>query len=193
MAVTQIVSVSKNKEALKDSLKKMSTDRVVFLASNENIKEVIKIRNEFALETKLPTEIKAVARNYSSLAELFKERKNSVVHIIDHDYFNYGLVNAAFIVGVPVYLTNGHGLEKVPSLNLKLKDLISSIQIELLEKLEESPLTIKELALKLDVDENMLYYYLHGSKSLKGLVNLGLVKEGDMIELTDLGRLVIES
>ena len=193
MAVTQIVSVYNNKNALKDSLKKMSTEKVVFLASKEKIKEVIKIRNEFALETKLPTEVKAVARNYASLVELFKENKNSVVHIIDHDYFNYGLVNAAFIVGVPVYLTNGNGLERVPGLNLKLKELISSIQVELLEKLEDGPLSVRELALKLDVDENMLYYYLHGSKSLKGLVNLGLVREGDMIELTDLGRLVVES
>ncbi len=193
MAVTQIVSVYKNKEALKQSLKKMSTEKVIFLASKNSIKEVIGVRNEFALETKLPTEVKAVARNYSSLGELFKENKNSVVHIIDHDYFNYGLVNAAFITGVPVYLTNGHVMEKVPGLNLKLKELISSIQVELLEKLEEGPLSIRELALKLDVDENMLYYYLHGSKSLKGLVSLGLVKEGDMIELTDLGRLVIES
>jgi len=62
-----------------------------------------------------------------------------------------------------------------------------------LEKLEDGPLSLKELALKLDVDENMLFYYLHGSKSLKGLVGLGLVKEGDMVELTDLGRLVVQS
>ena len=45
----------------------------------------------------------------------------------------------------------------------------------------------------LDVDDNMLFYYLHGSKSLKGLVELGLVKEGDLVELSDLGRLVVES
>ena len=49
------------------------------------------------------------------------------------------------------------------------------------------------MCLKLEVDDNMLFYYLHGSKSLKGLVDLGLIKEGELIELTDLGRLVVES
>ena len=116
MGVTQIVTILGKKEALRESLKKMSTEKVIFLASNQNIKDVIK------METKLPTEIKAVARNYTGLANLFKEHKEPVVHIIDHDFFNYTLVNAAFIAGVPVYTTNGNGLEKIPGLNLKLRE-----------------------------------------------------------------------
>ena len=129
MGHTQIVSILNNKETLKDSLKLISTEKIIFLASSSNIKDVIKVRNEFALEHEIPTEITAVARNYSGLASLFKQHKNPVVHIIDHDFFNYSLVNAAFIAGVPVYTTNGNGIEKIPGLNLKLKELIAEIQI----------------------------------------------------------------
>ena len=193
MGHTQIVSILNNKENLKESLRKISTEKIIFLASSDNIKEVIEIRNEFALNNDIPTEIQAIAKNYSGLSSLFKQHKNPIVHIFDHDFFNYSLINAAFITGVPVYTTNGNGLEKIPSLNLKLRELIASIQVELLEKLEEGPLSLKELGLKLDIDDNMLFYYLHGSKSLKGLVDLGLVKEGELVELTDLGRLVVES
>ena len=79
MAVTQIVSVLDNKSALKDSLKRISTKKVVFLASRENIKRVIGLRNEFALDTKLPTEVRAVARNYSGLVSVSSVTSTSSV------------------------------------------------------------------------------------------------------------------
>lgn len=193
MAYTQIVSVSKDKEALKSSLQKISTLKIVFVTSRDSIKGAIDIRNEFAIDNKIPTEIKTLGKKIDEMCQVFKENENPILHIIDHDFMNYSLVNAAVIAGVPVYFSNGNGMEKISTPELKYKELISEVQIEILEELQEGPLSVYELAERIDCDESMLYYYLHGKNSLKGLVNLGLVKDGELIELTEIGRSVVNS
>jgi hypothetical protein len=193
VGITQIVSVVKGKEELKNSMENLQTSKIVFLSTPHNVKEVIEMRNHFAIQYKIPTEIRTVGKKIDELCRVIHEYENPTVHLIDHDYLNYSLVNAAVICGAPVYFSNGHGLEKITTMPIKTKELISDVQIEILEEMQEGPLTVSELAERIDCDESMLYYYLHGKNSLKGLVNLGLVKDGDMLELTEMGRSLVNS
>ena len=193
MANTQIVSVTKGKEELKNSLQRMSTSKIVFISSPDSIKDTIELRNYFALQHKIPTELRTVSKKPDEICRILHEFENPVLHIIDHDYLNYALVNAAVICGVPVYFSNGHGMEKLTTPDVKLKELISDVQMEILEELQEGPLSVNELAERIDCDESMLYYYLHGKNSLKGLVNLGFVVDGDELALTEIGRSLVSS
>lgn len=193
MPNTQIVAVSKSKDALKDSLQRVPTTKIVFISSPSTVKDVIELRNFFSIEMKIPTEIRTLGTKTEEACRMFREFENPILHLIDHDYVNYVLVNAAVISGVPVYFSNGKGAERISTPEVKFKELISDVQVEILEELQEGPLSLLELAERIDCDESMLYYYLHGKNSLKGLVSLGLVKDGDQIELSETGRAVVSS
>ena len=89
MGVTQIVSLTEGREALQKSLQRLPTEKVVFITKKERIKDVLSIRNEFALNYKLPTEVKVFNGNSREMANELKKQKNPVLHIIDHDELSY--------------------------------------------------------------------------------------------------------
>ncbi len=192
MPFTQIVTVFQSKEKLEKAMKEFSTEKVVFITSKEKIKETIRLRNEIALKYRIPTEVKTVKKP-ADCVKVLTENENPLLNIIDHDYINYYLLNAAFITGTRAFFSNGHGEEQIPNPGIKFKALINEDQARILETLLESPLTVKELMKKTKLSEEMLYYYLHGKKTIKGLVKMGLVKDNDLIELTELGRLIAHS
>jgi len=193
MGVTQIVSMNSSKEVLQKSLQKFPTEKIVFVTSKDKIKDALSIRNEFALNYKLPTEVKVLGE---SMAEVFSELKkqgNAVLHIIDHDDLNYYLINASFLLGIPVYFSDGTQMQQLPGLCSKFKNLFSHDQMKILENLSED-CTHEQLALKTKFDNSLLFYYLYGKNSYVGLVKLGLVSDKDeRLGLTELGKLVVES
>ena len=193
MAVTQIVSLNANKEMLQKSLQKMSTEKIVFLTTKERIKDVLSIRNEFALSYKLPTEVKTVGNSTKELFAELKKHKNAIVHIIDYDELNYYLLSASFLLGIPVYFSDGQGMQQLPGLASRLKDMLSPDQLKIMENLKKNS-THEELAFGTKLDNSLLFYYLYGKNSHSGLVKLGLVSDGnDKLSLTELGKLVVDS
>ncbi len=191
MPFTQIVSVKKNEKAVKDSLKKVSTEKLVFLLTSENAEHTIKLRNKLALELSVPTEVRAV--NGSGVINIVTSYENPVIHLADHLSINYLLLSTAFVTGVPVLYFNNGKVESLPTPSAPLKSMLSDTQIRILEELLESPLSVKELCMKLKITESMLFSHLYGTGVFKGLIRLGLVKDNDLIELTELGRLVAHS
>jgi len=193
MPVTQIVSLKDSKETLQRSLQKLSTDKIVFLTRKEAIKDILSVRNEFALNYKLPTEVKVLDGDFAGMVSELKKQKNAILHIIDHDEFNYGLINASFILGIPVYVSNGEDMKKLPSLSSRFKDVLSHDQVKIIEGLREEG-THEQLAIRTKLDNSLLFYYLYGKNSQTGLIKLGLVSENEeKLSLTELGRLVVES
>jgi hypothetical protein len=193
MGVTQIVSLTEGREALQKSLQRLPTEKVVFITKKERIKDVLSIRNEFALNYKLPTEVKVFNGNSREMANELKKQKNPVLHIIDHDELSYYLINISFILGIPVYFSDGEGMKQLPGLSSRFKDALSYDQIKVLENLKEES-THEQLALKTKFDNSLLFFYLYGKNSQIGLVKLGLVSDKDeKLNLTELGRLVVES
>jgi len=193
MGVTQIVSLTEGREALQKSLQRLPTEKVVFVTRKERIKDVLSIRNEFALNYKLPTEVKVFDGDSREMANELKKQKNPVVHIIDHDELSYYLINISFILGIPVYFSDREGMKQLPGLSSRFKDALSYDQIKVLENLKEES-THEQLALKTKFDNSLLFFYLYGKNSQIGLVKLGLVSDKDeKLNLTELGRLVVES
>jgi len=193
MAVTQVVSITNNKEVLQKSLQKLSTEKIVFVTRKDRIKDVLSIRNEFALNYKLPTEVKVVGESAIEIVNELKKHKNAVLHIIDYDDLNYYLVNASFMLGVPIYFSDGEDMQQLPSLSTKFKELLSPDQLKILENLREES-THEQLAAKTKFDNSLLFFYLYGKNSQVGLVKLGLVSDkNEKLGLTELGRLVVES
>ena len=193
MGVTQIVSLTEGREALQKSLQRLPTEKVVFVTRKERIKDVLSIRNEFALNYKLPTEVKVFNGDSREMANELKKQKNPVLHIIDHDELSYYLINISFILGIPVYFSDGEGMKQLPGLSSRFKDALSYDQIKVLENLKEES-THEQLALKTKFDNSLLFFYLYGKNSQTGLVKLGLVSDRDeKLNLTELGWLVVES
>lgn len=193
MAVTQIVSMGNSKEVLQRSLQKLSTDKIVFITRKEKIKDALSIRNEFALNYKLPTEVKVFNGDSREIAAELKKQKNAVLHIIDYDELNYYLINISFVLGIPIYFSNGEDMKQLPGLSSPLRDALSHDQIKVLDSLKDES-THEQLALKTKFDNSLLFFYLYGKNSQIGLVKLGLVSDKDeKLNLTELGRLVVES
>ena len=193
MGVTQIVTLTEGREALQKSLQRLPTEKVVFVTRKERIKDVLSIRNEFALNYKLPTEVKVFNGDSREMANELKKQKNPVLHIIDHDELSYYLINISFILGIPVYFSDGEGMKQLPGLSFRFKDALSYDQIKVLENLKEES-THEQLALKTKFDNSLLFFYLYGKNSQTGLVKLGLVSDRDeKLNLTELGWLVVES
>jgi hypothetical protein len=193
MGVTQIVTLTEGREALQKSLQRLPTEKVVFVTRKERIKDVLSIRNEFALNYKLPTEVKVFNGDSREMANELKKQKNPVLHIIDHDELSYYLINISFILGIPVYFSDGEGMKQLPGLSSRFKDALSYDQIKVLENLKEES-THEQLALKTKFDNSLLFFYLYGKNSQTGLVKLGLVSDRDeKLNLTELGWLVVES
>jgi hypothetical protein len=193
MAVTQIVSLVDGKETLKRSLQRFSTEKIVFVTTKERIKDALSIRNEFALAYKMPTEVKILENNPAKIINELKGQKNAVLNIIDHDDLNYYLISASFILGIPVYFSNGHEMQQLPGPTSKLKDTLSPDQIRILNNLKEEA-THEQLAALAKLDNDLLFFYLYGKNSQIGLIRLGLVDDyGERLRLTEFGRLVVGS
>jgi hypothetical protein len=187
------VTLTEGREALQKSLQRLPTEKVVFVTRKERIKDVLSIRNEFALNYKLPTEVKVFNGDSREMANELKKQKNPVLHIIDHDELSYYLINISFILGIPVYFSDGEGMKQLPGLSSRFKDALSYDQIKVLENLKEES-THEQLALKTKFDNSLLFFYLYGKNSQTGLVKLGLVSDRDeKLNLTELGWLVVES
>ncbi len=122
-----------------------------------------------------------------------KKQKNAILHIIDYDELNYYLINISFVLGIPVYFSDGDGMKQLPGLSSPLRDVLSHDQIKVLDNLKEES-THEQLALKTKFDNSLLFFYLYGKNSQIGLVKLGLVSDKDeKLNLTELGRLIVES
>ena len=120
MGVTQIVTVfseEEGKEKLDRSLRLFPTKRIVFLARKERLREVVNLRNDFAIKYKLPTEIVLLEQNLKEIYDAIKvyEKDSSIVHIIDYDPLNYLLIPASFQAGMKVYFSNGSAIEEIPN------------------------------------------------------------------------------
>lgn len=187
------MALTDGKENLQKSLQRLPTEKVVFVTRKEKIKDVLSIRNEFALNYKLPTEVKVFNGDTSEIAGELMRQKNAVLHIIDHDELNYHLISISFILGIPVYISSGDEMKKLPGLSSRFKDAFSHDQIKILDNLKEE-CTHEQLALNTKLDNSMLFFYLYGKNSHTGLVKLGLVSDKDeKLNLTELGRLVVQS
>lgn len=193
MAVTQIVAITDGKEILQKSLQKISTDKIVFLARKDRIRDILSIRNDLALNYKLPTEVKVLDGDIGSIVAEMKKQKNAILHIIDHDELNYYLINASFVLGIPVYVSNGEIMQQLPGPLSKFRDMLSHDQMKIIEALKEES-THGQLAERTKLDNDLLFFYLYGKNSQIGLVKMGLVSDKDeKLNLTELGKLVVDS
>ncbi|MBS3060501.1 MAG: hypothetical protein J4432_03250 [DPANN group archaeon] len=190
MGHTQITTIARDTKVLDKSLDEIDTDRVVFVTEKKDLKKTLGLRNRFALKHKLPTETRTIL-DMNKVAETIAHYENPVLHIIEHHFINYPLMNAAFVLGIPVFVSNGRGLEKITGLEFKFRDLLSENQQKIISTLAEKQMSIKQLAHTLDIEERVIFYYLHGKQSLKGLVNLGIVtQENDLLKITPVGRMI---
>jgi len=193
MSVIQIVSLIDGKETLQKSLQKISTEKIVFVTSKEKLKDALSIRNEFALAYKMPTEVKVLDQDMGKIFSELRGYKNAILHIIDHNDLNYYLINASFILGIPIYFSNGHELQQLPNLTSKLRDMLSLDQLKVLNSLK-TECTHEELAMKTKLDNSLLFFYLYGKNGSTGLLKMGLVADkNDKVSLTEIGKLVVES
>ncbi|MBI4214916.1 hypothetical protein HY546_02885 [archaeon] len=175
MGFTQIVRVSDRKEELKKSLQRISTKKIVFLADNESLEKVLRLRNELALDYDLPTEVRNTAEE--DISSVLKEYDDVVVHIVDHHDDNYELISRCHLFGIPLYFSNGQNFRRIPTPPVRFMEMFSPVQIEIFHSLAEAPLTLPRLAEKTSIMELTLYNYLHGKDSAKGLVQLGFVEK----------------
>ena len=115
MPVTQLVTANGNLKALHDSLKQLSTGKIVFVTRKEKLAETVIVRQEIALQYKLPTEV-LVMENYdeSKLKETVQKYDNPVLHVIETGKPSFLLTRLFTELGLPVYETNGSNkLEQV--------------------------------------------------------------------------------
>ncbi|MFH0987264.1 MAG: hypothetical protein V1911_04475 [Candidatus Micrarchaeota archaeon] len=193
MPVTQIVSVRENKDAVIKSLQKISTSKLVFAAASDEIEKVVALRNEFAIDKAVSTEVLGMGKSIEEICKSIKSYENPVVHIIDHSYMNYYLIAAAHVAGIPVYFTNGNGVEELPMIKSSVKTMLSDEQASILHSLEESPMSVNELQAKIGCDESRLFHCLYARKPANGLVQMGLINDDELLQLTELGRCVLNS
>jgi hypothetical protein len=163
------------------------------VTSKDRIKDTLAIRNEIALTYRLPTEVKVLNENTGEVFAELKKHTNAILNIIEHNDLNYYLLNASFLLGIPVYFSDGQGLQQLPTLSSRFKDVFCPDEIKILESLRQES-THEELVAKTKLDNSLLFYYLYGKNSHTGLIKLGLVADkNDKITLTEFGRLVVES
>lgn len=184
MGFTQIVSVRGGREELRKSLQRISTKKIVFLADKDSMKEVLDVRNEFALTYNLPTEVRNT--DEEDLKQILQSYGDAVVHITDHHHKNYELVSHCHLLGMPLYVSNGENFHRLPTPPHKFKDIFSQVQLAVFQWLSEQPMTLADLAKNTGIMELTLYHYLHGKDSSKGLVDLNLIQQkGDFYSLSE--------
>jgi hypothetical protein len=184
---TQIVSLEKNFDGLRRVADKIKTEKVVFLTNKEKLVHTLKMRDAIALEKKILTEVVIVENNKESICKALKN-KQGIVNIVEDTPLSYWMISIAFILGMPVFHSNGMDMEQLPGPTAEFKNVLSELQMKLLHDLAE-PKTHVELSAKNKMTPKELFPHLYGEN---GLIKLGLVSDAnEKLELTEFGRLVL--
>lgn len=189
----QLVTARTGMDKLQRSLQSLPTDKVVFLTSKDDLKEVLQMRNDFAMQNGIPTEIKVLENDIRGICDALLPYRGAVLHVVDPSYLSSYIQSACFMLGIQTYVSYNGSPEEVPSPRVPYRDLLCENQIRLLECLRD-PHTKEELRRECGWGPALLDFYLIGKNAVKGLVELGLVeKVDDTFRITELGRTVLNT
>lgn len=205
MGYILIAPVGENSKALFAGMKEFPTEKVILLATKENLKEAKKLSEKLEDFT-IKTDIKELQGNileatfqiFANLCAIY-DTENLIVNVATGNHSTTcAALSAAYANGLKAFDVMGDMTILLPILKLSYYHELSENKMEILRSLNEKEFEpINKVTERLKMSISLLSYYINGNDKYKGLkdhrlIETKMVGKSLYVKLSSMGRLLLK-
>jgi len=205
MGYILIAPVGKNSKALFVGMKEFPTEKVILLATKENLKEAKKLSKkleEFTIKTDIKelqgNILEATFQTFANLCSIY-DMENLIVNVATGNHSaTCAALSAAYANGLKAFDVMGDMTILMPILKLSYYHELSENKMEILQTLNEKEFEpINKVAERLKISISLLSYHINGNDRYKGLkdhrlIETKMVGKSLYVKLSSMGRMLLK-